>query len=248
MPSAPEPGPSEAGLPAGEAGQGPPDVKAEPAPPAAEAGPAAPAETEQAAPDRVLTVPNALSLVRLACVPLFLWLLFGRNNPDGAAWLLAVLGATDWVDGYIARRFNQVSTVGKILDPAADRILLIVGIFAILDYGAVPAWLAWVVIAREVIVGAGVLVLAGLGARRVDVQWIGKCGAFALMVAFPLFLVSDSGVFWADQARFVAWPVALLGLVFTYWSAVMYVPLGRAALAQARAEKAADEGRVGSAG
>jgi len=197
---------------------------------------------------RVLTVPNALSLVRLACVPLFLWLLFGRNNPDGAAWLLAVLGATDWVDGYIARRFNQVSTLGKVLDPAADRILLIVGIFAILDYGAVPAWLAWVVIAREVIVGVGVLVLAGLGARRVDVQWIGKCGAFALMVAFPLFLVSDSGVFWADEARFVAWPVAIIGLVFTYWSAVMYIPLGRTALREARAEKASDGGQVGSAG
>jgi len=196
-------------------------------------------------------VPNALSLVRLACVPLFLWLLFGRNNPDGAAWLLAVLGATDWVDGYIARRFNQVSTVGKILDPAADRILLIVGIFAILDYGAVPAWLAWVVIAREVVVGAGVLVLAGLGARRIDVQWIGKCGAFALMVAFPLFLVSDAGVFWADEARAVAWPVALVGLALTYWSAVMYIPLGRAALRSARAEKAekaARRGQVGSAG
>jgi len=198
--------------------------------------------------DRILTVPNVLSLVRLACVPLFLWLLFGRDNAHGAAWLLAVLGATDWVDGFIARRFNQVSTLGKVLDPVADRILLIVGILAILDYGAVPAWLAWVVLAREVVVGVGVLVLAGLGARRVDVQWIGKCGAFALMVAFPLFLVSDSGVFWADEARFVAWPAALLGLVFTYWSAVMYIPLGRAALSEARAEKASDGRQVGSAG
>ncbi len=230
MPSAPEPAPSGA--------DGPPVTKAQPT--AVDPGQ-----------DRILTVPNALSLVRLACVPLFLWLLFGRNNPDGAAWLLAVLGCTDWVDGYIARRFNQVSTLGKILDPAADRILLVVGIFAILDYGAVPAWLAWVVIAREVAVGIGVLVLAALGARRVDVQWIGKCGAFALMVAFPLFLVSDAGVFWADEARFVAWPVALVGLVCTYWSAVMYIPLGRAALREARADKAGkagNDGRVGSAG
>ena len=209
-----------------------------PPPDPAPAGAAGGHPSDDPPPDRILTVPNVLSLVRLACVPLFLWLLFGRNNPHGAAWLLAVLGATDWVDGYIARRFNQVSTVGKVLDPAADRILLIVGILAILDYGAVPAWLAWVVIAREVVVGAGVLVLAALGARRVDVQWIGKCGAFALMVAFPLFLVSDAGVFWADEARFVAWPVALIGLVLTYWSAVMYIPLGRAALREARAEKA----------
>ncbi len=246
MPPAPEPAPSgEAGPPAQEAKQDQ-GQEAKPGPPAQEAKPGPPAQEAQQ--DRILTVPNALSLVRLACVPLFLWLLFGRNNPDGAAWLLAVLGATDWVDGYIARRFNQVSTLGKILDPAADRILLIVGIFAILAYGAVPAWLAWVVIAREVAVGVGVLVLAALGARRIDVQWIGKCGAFALMVAFPLFLVSDSGVFWADQARFVAWPVAVVGLVFTYWSAVMYIPLGRAALREGRAEKALNGGRVGSAG
>lgn len=186
---------------------------------------------------RVLTIPNALSLGRLACVPLFLWLLFGRDNREGAAWLLAVLGATDWVDGYIARRFDQVSTVGKVLDPAADRVLLAVGIFAILIDGSVPAWVAWLAIAREVAVGVGVLVLAAIGARRVDVQWLGKCGAFAMMIAFPLFLVSHAGVSWRVPARDVAWVMVSFGLVLGYWSAFRYIPLGRAALR---------EGRVGS--
>ena len=97
------------------------------------------ADEETLGEDRILTIPNLLSLIRLACVPLFLWLLFGRDNRYGAAWLLAGLGATDWVDGYIARRFNQVSTLGKILDPAADRILLGVGVVAILIDGSVPA-------------------------------------------------------------------------------------------------------------
>ena len=86
----------------------------------------------------VLTVPNVISFVRLLCMPLFVYLLFGRDNRAGAAYLLAVLGATDWVDGYIARRFGQVSELGKILDPTADRLLLIVGIGSIAIDDAAP--------------------------------------------------------------------------------------------------------------
>ena len=188
--------------------------------------------------ERILTIPNALSLGRLCCVPLFLWLLFGRDNEVAAAALLAFLGATDWVDGFIARRYDQVSTVGKVLDPTADRILLAVGILAILVVGAVPAWVAWLAIFREVAVGAGVLALAALGARRIDVQWVGKAGTFLLMVAFPLFLFSHAeDLSWADAARAVAWPCALAGLGFSYYSAIRYIPLGREALKSGRARR-----------
>jgi cardiolipin synthase (CMP-forming) len=188
--------------------------------------------------DRILTIPNALSLGRLCCVPLFLWLLFGRDNEVAAAALLAFLGATDWVDGFIARRYDQVSTVGKVLDPTADRILLAVGILAILVVGAVPAWVAWLAIFREVAVGAGVVALAALGARRIDVQWVGKAGTFLLMVAFPLFLFSHAeDLSWADAARAVAWPCALAGLGFSYYSAIRYIPLGREALKSGRASR-----------
>ena len=90
--------------------------------------------------DRVLTVPNAVTVVRLLCIPLFLWLLFGADRQTAAAILLGVLGATDWVDGFLARRFHQVSTVGKVLDPAADRILVGTGVIAIMIHGAVPIW------------------------------------------------------------------------------------------------------------
>ena len=198
--------------------------------------------------DRILTIPNALSLGRLLCVPLFLWLLFGRDNEVGAAVLLGFLGATDWVDGFIARRYNQVSTVGKVLDPTADRILLAVGIFSILLVGAVPAWVAWLAIFREVAVGVGVVALAAMGARRIDVQWVGKAGTFLLMAAFPLFLASHAeDLSWADAARAVAWPCALVGLGFAYYSAVMYVPLGRKALSAGRASRGPGAGRIGSA-
>ena len=101
--------------------------------------------------DRLVTVPNVISLARLACVPVFLWLLFGRDDRAAAALLLAALGATDWVDGYIARHFNQVSTVGKVLDPTADRVLLAVAVVALLVDGSVPPVVAWLVLVREVL-------------------------------------------------------------------------------------------------
>ena len=128
--------------------------------------------------DRVLTVPNALSVGRLLCVPIFLWLLFGRDSEVGAALLLAVLGATDWVDGFVARRFGQVSEVGKVLDPTADRILLIAAVIAIWLADAVPGVVFWPVVVREVVISAAVVWLAALGARRIDVLWVGKAGAF----------------------------------------------------------------------
>jgi cardiolipin synthase len=189
-------------------------------------------------PDRILTIPNLISVARLCCIPLFLWLLFGRDNRHAAAWLLAVLGCTDWIDGYIARRWNQVSTLGKVLDPTADRLLLAVGVLAILADGSVPVVVGVLTIVREVTVGVAVLVLAAMGARRIDVTWAGKAGTFGQMVAYPLFLVSNADVNWSDIARVLAWIVIVPALWFAYRSAYDYVPLAR---------KALRDGRVGSA-
>ena len=198
--------------------------------------------------DRILTVPNLLSLGRLCCIPLFVWLLFGRDNRVGAALLLGALGATDWVDGYIARRFNQVSTLGKILDPTADRLLLVVAVVSILIDGSVPVVVAWLVIFREVAVSAAVVGLAALGARRIDVTFAGKCGTFLLMTAFPLFLAGNAEDFaLADACEVAAWGCALVGLGFSYYAAYRYIPLGRAALREGRSGRATG-GRVGSDG
>jgi cardiolipin synthase len=188
--------------------------------------------------DRVLTIPNAISVVRLLCIPVFLWLLFGRDDKLAAAWLLAALGATDWVDGYIARHFNQVSTLGKVLDPTADRLLLGVGVVALMVDGSVPAWVGVLTLVREVLVSVAVLALAAMGARRIDVQWVGKAGTFALMFAYPLFLLSHAGTSVSDTARTVAWLCALPGLALSYYAAAAYVPLARQAL---RDSKAASE-------
>lgn len=191
--------------------------------------------------DQILTIPNVISLIRLLCMPLFLYLLFGEDDPLAAAILLGALGATDWVDGYIARHYHQVSNLGKVLDPVADRLLFFVGIGGILVYGAVPVWFAVMVLVRELVVAVTTVVLAAMGARRVDVTWFGKAGTFALMVAFPMFLASEAAFSLADAALVCAWGFGIPGLVLSYVSWAMYLPLGLKALEAGRADRAAAE-------
>ncbi len=184
--------------------------------------------------DRVLTVPNAITAARLACVPLFLWLLFGAHRQTDAAVLLAVLGATDWVDGYVARRWQQVSNLGKVLDPVADRILVGTAVIAVIVHGAVPLWFGVATLTREVLVSAAVLLLAALGAERIDVLWVGKAGTFGLMVAYPIFLVAHGPAGWQSVLTVVAWLCAVPALVLAWAAAASYVPVARRALARGR--------------
>ncbi|HUW04598.1 MAG TPA: CDP-alcohol phosphatidyltransferase family protein [Acidimicrobiales bacterium] len=184
---------------------------------------------------RIWTVPNVISFLRLLCLPLFVYVLFGRENRAAAAWILVGIGATDWVDGYIARNFDQVTTLGKVLDPVADRLLFFVGITAILIDGSIPVWFAVAVLVREILVSVGTVGLAALGARRIDVTWIGKTGTFLLMGAIPLFLGAESTLGWAPAAEVLAYALGIPGLVCSYWAALRYIPMGRQALREGRA-------------
>lgn len=192
------------------------------------------AQPEMAGLDRIWTIPNLLSVGRLGLLVVFCWLLFGAHQRIAADIVLAVAGSTDFVDGYVARRFNQVTTLGKILDPTADRIVLATGVISIAVFGAVPWWLAGVVLGREVAVSLAVLVLAALGARRIDVLWIGKAGTFGLLVCFPLFLLSYSTSGWAHVVRDVTWVLVVPALALSFAAAVAYVPVARRALAERR--------------
>ncbi len=185
----------------------------------------------------ILTVPNVISVARLASMPLFVYLLFARENRAGAAYLLAVLGATDWVDGYIARRFGQVSDLGKILDPTADRLLLIVALGSLAVDRAAPLWVIALAVFREVAISIAALAIAAAGARRMNVRWFGKAGTFGLLVAFPLFLGDKANVSWEDQARFFAWAFAIPGLAFGYIAAALYIPDARRAIAEGRSTR-----------
>jgi cardiolipin synthase (CMP-forming) len=198
--------------------------------------------------DSILTVPNLITAVRLACVPLFLWLLFGAHRQTDAAILLAVLGATDWVDGYVARRWHQVSTLGKVLDPTADRILVGTAVIAVIIHGAVPLWFGVATLAREVLVSAAVLLLAALGAERIDVLWVGKAGTFGLMVAYPSFLFGYGHVAWHTPVTIFAWVCAIPALILAWIAAASYVPVARAALARGRVGRRGDRGAATAPG
>ena len=183
---------------------------------------------------RVLTVPNVITAVRLACVPLFVWLLFGAHRQTAAAVLLGVLGATDWIDGFAARRWHQVSTLGKILDPVADRVLVLTGVSCVIVQGAVPLWFGLTTVAREVLVSAAVLLLAGLGSERIDVLWVGKAGTFGLMFAYPAFLLAHGTAGWQQPIEVFAWVCGVAGLALAWVAAAAYVPRSRQALARGR--------------
>jgi len=190
---------------------------------------------------RILTIPNVITFVRLACLPLYLVLLLGQDKRFEAALLLGALGATDWIDGYIARRFHQVSTLGKVLDPVADRLLFFVGIIGILliDPPGAPVWFCWMVIAREVFVSVATIGLAAMGAKRIDVTWFGKAGTFGLMFAFPLFLAGSSSKSSAPIFQALGWMTGVPGLLLSYYAAILYIPIGRRALREGRSARAA---------
>jgi len=190
---------------------------------------------------KYLTAPNLFTLARLCCIPVFLWMLFGRDNRAGAALLLGGLGATDWVDGWLARRFNQVSEFGKMFDPTADRLLFIVGITGIIIDGAAPLWFCWLVVVREVLVG-GTIAVATLvfKMQRFDVAWWGKTATFLLMIAVPWFMLGHSD-FWGNAGfEIAAWVLGIPGLVLSYYTGIAYIPTIRAALRAGRAGPGSD--------
>jgi len=176
--------------------------------------------------DRLFTFPNALSALRLGCLPLFVVLLRrpDRKGRAAAAWLLGALGVTDGLDGYVARRFDQVSSLGEVLDPLVDRALVLTATAGALRSGAVPRWLVGLVVARESVAAGGAAVLAIMGAERVRVSRVGKMGAFGMMVALPLFILGSSRSRWHRQAVALGWVFAAAGQACAWAAVAGYVP------------------------
>ena len=178
--------------------------------------------------DRVLTIPNLLSTARLAGVPLFLWLIlqpeFGGTKADGWALLvLALSGISDYLDGKLARRWNQVSEVGRILDPAADRLYIISTLVGLTWRDILPLWLAVVIVARELMVGFALLVLRRHGYGPLQVSFVGKAATLNLMYAFPLLLLSDGSGWPATLAAIFGWAFAGWGTSLYWWAGILYV-------------------------
>ena len=186
--------------------------------------------------DSLYTVPNLFTLLRLLCLPLFLYLLFGLDDPAAAAWLLGALGATDWVDGYLARRLGQVSEFGKKFDPTVDRLLFIVALVAIIIADAAPTWFCVAVLVREVLVGATIAVATVFfNMQRFDVTWWGKLATALLMFAIPGFMLGGSDFPLHAVFEAASWILGIPALVLSWVTAIAYIPKIRAGIAAGRA-------------
>lgn len=179
---------------------------------------------------RVLTVPNLISAVRIAMIPVFWGLIVDDDTTRWGIVLFGVVVATDWVDGTIARRTGQVSDLGKVLDPIADRAAIAAGLIALVVRGAFPAWAAALILVRDAAVLAAGAVLAVRG-LRLDVRWVGKVATFALMLAIPAVSWGTLGLWPAAAALAVGWPVYVLGIVEYYVAAGVYAVDVRRAMA-----------------
>jgi cardiolipin synthase len=177
---------------------------------------------EEASLSRIATVPNQLSAIRILLIPVFVLLILHHGTERAGLLLLGAVVATDWIDGYIARHTGQVSNLGKVLDPVADRLAIASGLIALMVRDAFPVWAGLLVLVRDgLVIVAGAAVLFGRKVR-LDVRWIGKAATFALMVAIPLVAWGRFGLWLHALALPVGWAVFAGGIAAYYVAAVIY--------------------------
>jgi cardiolipin synthase len=174
-------------------------------------------------PERVFTVPNAISVARLAGVPLFLWLVLGPQADWWAIAVLIVAGISDWLDGKLARAWNQQSQLGQVLDPAADRLYIAATLVALAIRDVIPWWLVGLLVARELVLGVALLVLRRHSYGPLQVSLVGKVATLCLLYAFPLLFIGAHDDPVATVARVTGWAFAIWGTGLYWWAAVLYL-------------------------
>ena len=172
--------------------------------------------------DRVWTLPNVLSFLRLAGVPLLLWLILGPQADGLAVLVLALGGITDWLDGYLARAWHQTSRVGQLLDPIADRLYILAVLIGLALREIVPWWLVVIVVGRDVFIALLVPVLKTRGYSSLPVHFVGKVATFSLLYAFPLVLLGSGEEGWHQVAWVVGWAFAIWGTALYWYAGVLY--------------------------
>ena len=173
-------------------------------------------------PAKVWTLPNILSMVRLAGVPVFLWLVLGPEWDGWALVLLMVSGFTDWLDGYLARKLDQRSTLGEILDPVADRLYILAVVVGLALRDIIPWWLALLLPLRDALLWGLVPFLRTRGYSALPVHFLGKAATANLLYAFPLLLLGDGEGTVAQLAEVFGWAFAFWGIGLYWWAGVLY--------------------------
>ncbi|HEY2447731.1 MAG TPA: CDP-alcohol phosphatidyltransferase family protein [Mycobacterium sp.] len=178
---------------------------------------------ERSGDDRLLTVPNLLSGIRLALIPVFAYLLLVAHADAWAVAILIFSGASDWADGKIARVLNQSSKLGEYLDPAVDRLYMVTVPIAMGLRGIVPWWIIAILLARDVVLAAELPLLRTRGITALPVIYVGKAATFALMSAFPLILLGQFDALWSRIVLACGWAFLIWGMYMYLWSFVVYV-------------------------
>ncbi len=178
--------------------------------------------TDDGSGDRVLTVPNLLSMLRLAGVPLFLWLVLGPEADGWALLLLMVSGFTDYLDGNLARRLNQTSSLGQVLDPVADRLYILAVVIGLVLRDIIPVWLAVSLPMRDILLFSLVPFLRTRGYSALPVHYLGKAATAALLYAFPLLLLGDDTGTLASLAQVFGWAFTVWGVGLYWWAGLLY--------------------------
>ena len=171
---------------------------------------------------RVLTIPNLISVVRLAAVPWFLWLVLGPEEDGWALGVLLLSGITDWLDGYLARRLHQTSKLGQILDPVADRLYILAVVIGLAWRDIIPWWLAVLLPARDLLLWGLVPFLRTRGYHALPVHFLGKAATANLLYAFPLLLLGDGDGVVAMLANVFGWAFAIWGTGLYWWAGLLY--------------------------
>lgn len=184
--------------------------------------------------ERVLTIPNGISVARLAGVPVFMWLVLGVDSPAGDWWavgLLIAAGISDWLDGKIARALNQQSRLGQVLDPAADRLYIAATVIALAIRAIIPWWLVGLLAARELLMAIVLWLLRRRGWAPLQVSFVGKTATLCLLYAFPLLFLGSHVAAYAETARVAGWSFVIWGSALYWCAALLYLVQARRLLA-----------------
>ena len=190
----------------------------------------APEPEPEQLPDRIVTIPNGISVARLLGVPVFIWLVLGVRSTDGDWWAVGLLiasGVSDWLDGKIARALNQQSRLGQLLDPAADRLYIVATIVALAVRAIIPWWLVGVLAVRELVMGLVLWILRRHGYGALQVSFIGKTATLCLLYAFPLLFLGSHVASYAETARVAGWTFVIWGSALYWCAALLYTVQAR---------------------
>jgi cardiolipin synthase len=185
----------------------------------------------------ILTVPNLLSVLRLVGVPIYLVLIQGERY-GWAVLTLMVAGATDYFDGKIARRFNQTSRLGELLDPAADRLYIVVILFSLWDLNLLPIAIVILIFGRDIVLAILLMAMKRKGLSPFTVTYLGKAATFNLLYAFPFLLLTLSDIRWLSDLSYV------LGWAFSIWGVALYLYTGSSYFREGVRDLAQIRGRV----